>query len=149
LKHLKHLKQTLATCSFSATSPLLLGRMEPHRRVEFFPSRRGLHASKFRLGHGELGRRGTRCAWASDSRAAVSYIRASSTPGRTELGTRRRRSSWPLTRHLPPMLEAAAVSLAMGGRHSMAGGARVYAASGDARCLCICGHRRRSCGHGR
>jgi hypothetical protein len=35
LKHLKHLKLTLATCSFSANISSLLGRIEARRYVEF------------------------------------------------------------------------------------------------------------------
>jgi hypothetical protein len=43
---------------FQRNISLLLERMDPHRRVKFYPSRRGLHADKFRANHDELGRRG-------------------------------------------------------------------------------------------
>jgi hypothetical protein len=35
MKHLKHLKQALATCRFSASISLMLGRMEARQHVEF------------------------------------------------------------------------------------------------------------------
>jgi hypothetical protein len=41
-----------------------------------------------------------------------------------------------------PVVEAATVSLTMGGRCSAVGGARAYAASGGAQRSCICGRGR-------
>jgi hypothetical protein len=41
---------------FQRNISLLLGRMDPRRRVEFYPDHRGLHAGEFQPSHGELGR---------------------------------------------------------------------------------------------
>jgi hypothetical protein len=42
---------------FQRNISLLLGRMEPHQRVEFHPCRRELRKGEFRCGYDELGRR--------------------------------------------------------------------------------------------
>ena len=64
IQHLQHSSETFETiethaCNmqFQRNISLMLGRMDPRRRVEFYPGRRGLHAGEFRPGHSELGRR--------------------------------------------------------------------------------------------
>jgi hypothetical protein len=62
IKHLQHTPEAFetleidaSTCSFIANISLLLGRMDPRRRVEFYLRRHGLHTGEFRHGHDELG----------------------------------------------------------------------------------------------
>ena len=63
IKHLQHSSETFETiethaCNmqFQRNISLMLGRMDPRRRVEFYPGRHGLRAGEFHLGYGELGR---------------------------------------------------------------------------------------------
>jgi hypothetical protein len=63
MKQLQHTSETFETletdaCNvqFQCNISLLLGRMDPRRRVEFYPGRRGLHSGKFNPGHDKLGR---------------------------------------------------------------------------------------------
>jgi hypothetical protein len=61
IKYLQHTSETIAinACNmqFQRNISLLLGRIYPRRRVEFYPGHRGLHAGEFRPSHGEL------CRW--------------------------------------------------------------------------------------
>jgi hypothetical protein len=97
---IKHLQRTykileIDTCimQFQRNISLLLGRMDSRWRVEFSPSRCGMHVGEFRFGHDELRRRARDVQWRAPPRAAVSYTQASSTPVRNELDKWRQRSS--------------------------------------------------------
>jgi hypothetical protein len=89
----------LATSSFSATFPCCMEEWILVGMWSYIP----VVAGDFSLGHSKLGRRGARCAWAGSIQAAMSCTWASSTPGRSELGKRRQKFSWPQTRRLAPV----------------------------------------------
>jgi hypothetical protein len=67
---------------------------------EFYPDRRKLRAGEIHPGHGELGRRSTRCARAGFARAVVSCKRTSSTAPAAAIwvGGPREVREWPLPR---------------------------------------------------
>jgi hypothetical protein len=80
---------------FQCNMSLLLVRMDPYQRVEFHHVRHGLHVSEFSVSATvNWVEASTRCAWASSAWAVVSCMRASSTPGRSELGNKRRGRSF-------------------------------------------------------